>query len=453
MNVNESQNGLSGATIMITVDNAPAAYEPRTPWSGILAIEGTPTDDGRVLLGGEIGYRDLPIPLRAQFEDTGGHDGAKVVGSIDGIMWIDADEFDEEGFTVGDVREGAVVIWATGTFDGSDDAQEAQRMIENGAGVSIDLPPDKVVFLDPDTLDEIPDEDVSIEDLMEGRLLTGIGGDIAAATIVAIPAFRQAEVQPDEALIAAAKMDAAQPILFSHTLRVQEMNAPVAITAAAAAPLHPPRAWFDDPKLRKLTPLTITDDGRVLGHLADWSGCHTGFTDVCVPPFRSVSNYAYFNVGELETADGGLVPVGKIMFSMDGAKHAPLNPGMTAADVSKHYDDATKVGAFVRAGADRFGTWLAGTLRPGLTDEEIQHLRSHPPSGDWRPIPGKPGSELVAAFSVAVPGFPIPRSVIASGADGLVIITGPLSVEPGEKAILRRTEMLRRRLSELREAI
>jgi hypothetical protein len=248
-------------------------------------------------------------------------------------------------------------------------------------------------------------------------------------------------------------MDAAQPILFSHTLRVQEMNAPVAITAAAAAPLHPPRAWFDDPKLRKLTPLTITDDGRVLGHLADWSGCHTGFTDVCVPPFRSVSNYAYFNVGELETADGGLVPVGKIMFSMDGAKHAPLNPGMTAADVSKHYDDATKVGAFVRAGADRFGTWLAGTLRPGLTDEEIQHLRSHPPSGDWRPIPGKPGSELVAAFSVAVPGFPIPRSVIASGADGLVIITGPLSVEPGEKAILRRTEMLRRRLSELREAI
>lgn len=213
---------------------------------------------------------------------------------------------------------------------------------------------------------------------------------------------------------------------------------------AAAAPLKPPRGWFDDPELHELTPVTITREGRIYGHLADWSGCHTGFSRICVPPFRSPSQYAYFNTGEIETAEGDLVPCGKLMFSMTGGKHASVSPGMSLQDVIGHYDNATRVGGFVRAGSDRLGTWLAGALRPNLTEEEIQHLRSHPPSGDWRPIPGK-GTELIAAFSVPVPGFPIPRALVASAADGLTLISGPLSVPP-----MSRLEIVERRRS-LRE--
>ena len=66
------------------------------------------------------------------------------------------------------------------------------------------------------------------------------------------------------------------------------------------------------------------------------------------------------------------------------------------------------------------GAWLAGALRPGLNDIEVQHLRTHPPSGDWRPVKGGP-SELVAAFSVPIPGFPIARgrALVASKVLGL----------------------------------
>jgi len=215
-----------------------------------------------------------------------------------------------------------------------------------------------------------------------------------------------------------------------------------------AAPLKPDPSWFADPKLKKLTPLTITPEGRVFGHLADWDGCHTGFSNVCVPPFRSETAYAYFNTGEIECEDGSLVAVGKLMFSMEGGKHA--DTWLNAQDASQHYDDSTKVGAFVRAGTDRYGTWLAGALRPGLTDEEVQHLRSHPPSGDWRPIPGK-GTELVAAFCVAVGGFPIPRAMVASGEYGeLTIISAPLDLELGPHAVRRRFEVLKKKRKSMR---
>jgi hypothetical protein len=127
---------------------------------------------------------------------------------------------------------------------------------------------------------------------------------------------------------------------------------------------------------------------------------------------------------------------------MDGGKHAEADPSLSYLDVQRHYDDATKVGGFVRAGADRFGTWLAGTLRPGLSDLEIQHLRLHPPSGDWRPVRGS--TELVAAFAVAVPGYPIPRqlSLVASArGDITAIITAPLEIEESESTIRRRKRL------------
>ena len=106
--------------------------------------------------------------------------------------------------------------------------------------------------------------------------------------------------------------------------------------------MKPPADWFNNPNLTKLTPLTITKEGRIYGHLADWDGCHTGFSSICVPPFRSSSNYAYFNIAPVETADGELIKTGKLMFSRDGVGHAPTEQWTTAEDASKHYDDATK---------------------------------------------------------------------------------------------------------------
>jgi hypothetical protein len=405
-------------------------------WEGILAIEGSPTSDRRYLLPGEMDHRDLPVPLMVQTVNEDGHTGAETAGRIEKITVIPVSDFHEDGFDVSGLRPEASVIWGEGTFDTSPFASEAERMIENGAGVSIDPTVDRWALIDPETFEEVPEEDVSMEDVLMGNYLQGFGGKIAGATIVTIPAFEEASIRVSDGKVLVAS---------GYGLRLKQTVALV----ASAAPLKPPRSWFDPPTFMRLTPLTITKEGRVFGHLCDWDGCHTGFGNVCVPPFRSHSNFAYFNVGEIETAEGDMVPVGKLMFSRTDTGHADTNHRLSVDDVRQHYDDATRVGGYVRAGEDRFGTYLVGCLRHDLSDEDIQHIRLNPPSGDWRPIPGK-GSELVAAFSVPVPGFPIPRSLVACGNEGdLTIITGPLNVQLGARARRRRHMMLRERLAAL----
>lgn len=434
------------------VSNGPVA-EPEAPtsgekpWSGILAVVGSPTSDKRYLLPDEIGFRDLPIPLQVQTVTAEGHDGAATAGRIDMIELVPLSEFDAaDDYNLDGVDPNAIIVFGSGMLDGSEAAAEAERLIKNGAGISIDLPPDRMALIDPETFEEVDPADADMTDVLSGKYLTGVGGKIAAATIVTIPAFEEAEIglaEEDSVLVASA-----------HGLSVgfHEDEFAEALIAAAEFAKPDPES-FSDPKLKKLTALTITDvqpDGyrHVYGHLADWDGCHTGFSNVCVPPFRSQTDYKYFNTGEIECADGSMVAVGKLMFSMDGGKHASTS--LSAVEASKHYDDSTKVGAFVRAGTDRYGTWLAGVLRPGLSDIEIQHLRSHPPSGDWRPIPGK-GTELVAAFAVAVGGFPIPRAMVASGEHGeLTIITAPLDLELGPHAVRRRFEVLKRKRKSMR---
>lgn len=444
-----------------TSSEEPTAGEK--PWSGILAVIGSPTSDKRFLIPDEIGHRDLPIPLQVQTVTAEGHDGSATAGRIDMVEMVPLSEFDaRDDYNLDGVHEDAIIVFASGMLDGSEAALEAERLIKNGAGISIDLPPERMALIDPDTFEEVDPDGVDMMDVLGGKYLTGIGGKIAAATIVTIPAFEEAEIglEEDSVLVASAH---GMSVGFG-SLQIGEATDEERVgielkegewgTLLAAADFAKPDPdAFDDPRLKKLTALTITDvqpDGyrHVYGHLADWDGCHAGFSNVCVPPFRSQTDYAYFNTGEIECADGKLVAVGKLMFSMDGGKHA--DTFLNAAEASKHYDDSTKVGAFVRAGTDAYGTWLAGVVRPGLSDIEVQHLRSHPPSGDWRPIPGK-GTELVAAFCVAVGGFPIPRAMVASGEHGeLTIITAPLDLDLGPHAVRRRFEVLKRRRRKMR---
>jgi len=407
-----SASALADATVTVTVGESQLAES--TSWEGVLGLEGQPTEDGRYVPPGETSERDLPIPLLVQTQTAEGHDGAAVCGRIESVTRIPAAEFERgDDFDLGELRDAAVVIWGEGVLDGSENAQEAERMIENGAGVSMDGLRSTGKLYDADSLEEIDEEKLDLSEILEGLFsgayLRALGGKIAGATIVSIPAFEAARVG----------------LTAGGQIRIVRRIGLV----ASAAPVKPPVEWFADPRLAGLTPLTITPEGRIYGHLADWNGCHTGFERVCVPPFRSASNFGYFNTGEIETDSGELVPCGKLMFCRNGGKHAPVTASVSWQEVVQHYDDATKVGGFVRAGSDRFGTWLAGAMRHDLTDVEIQHLRTHPPSGDWRPIPGK-GTELVAAFAVPIPGFPISRALVASGADGLTLISGPLVLPP-----------------------
>lgn len=445
-------NAIANATFTFASTTAEREEDDgRERWEGILGLEGSPTSDRRYLIPGEIRERELPLPFHVQIVTNEGHDGSECAGRIEGVEHIPLSEFArrDEFPALEDVREEAVVIWATGSLDGSPASEEAKRLIENGAGVSLDLPHDRVALFNGDTFEEIKEE-ISLEEFIDGNYLQGLGGAIGGATIVSVAAFEETRVRmvDGHALVASAYGFKLMKPTFEQALnKIEGEMGSLVASGKLAAPIKPPREWFDDPKFRELTPLKISKDGRVSGHLADWDGCHIGFEGICVPPFRSSTNYAYFNTGEIETANGDLIPCGKIMFCRDGNGHAGLE--LSLEEAASYYDDATKVGAFVRAGSDRFGTWLAGTLRADLDDLEIQHLRTHPPSGDWRPLIGQRITELIAAFAVPIGGFPLRRAMVAS-ANGEIsaIITAPLIIESdalGKKRRQRKWKMARDR--------
>jgi len=425
-----SQSSDEGSTLsLMTVveqDELAVAAEdqvdaPAAIWEGLLAKEGEPTSDRRYLMPGGIDHRELPLSLMVMTVTDDGHKGAQLGGKITEIWRVERED-------------GVTEIWGRGPFDSSAFGQEAARLVaeEFLTGVSIDLAVSEVLTLDPETFEPVDQESLGLEELLAADFITGVKGSIMGATLVPFAAFEDTRVT----VVTASAGRVIEGVYAEQAEAFKTL-------LAAAGPVKPPKAWFEDPMLSELTPLTITKDGRVYGHLADWDGCHTGFQGVCVPPFRSYTNYAYFNVGEIETAEGNLYPCGKLMFCMDGNGHASTEESWGVEEVQRYYDDSTKVGAFVRAGADRFGTWLAGALRPGLNDLEVQHLRTHPPSGDWRSVKSGP-TELVAAFCVPIPGFPISRGralVASAGGDITAIITAPLAIDVNEAGYKRKRRL------------
>jgi hypothetical protein len=179
--------------------------------------------------------------------------------------------------------------------------------------------------------------------------------------------------------------------------------------------------WFLDPKFNGPTPITVTEDGRIYGHLAVWGTCHIGIPGTCVTAPASPTGYAYYRTGTVMT-NAGAVPVGQI--TMDTG-HAGLSDGAAAA--SSHYDHTGTVVADVAAGEDEHGIWVAGAVRDYLSAEKVAALRAGVLSGDWRSIGGN--LELVAALVVNVPGFPVPRvGIAASGAEQTTLVAAGLVV-------------------------
>jgi hypothetical protein len=172
-------------------------------------------------------------------------------------------------------------------------------------------------------------------------------------------------------------------------------------TTGDGYPLEPPAAWFEDPKLTKKTKLTVTDEGRVYGHLAAWNECHRDVTmRECVMAPKSEQQYAPFHLGAVYTAEGDLIEVGKIV---QDTRHAHIGLGYAAAAL--HYDNTGDEIAVVRAGEDQFGIYVAGAVVPEATRKKVAKLRRSPLSGDWRRENGS--LELTAALAVNAPAFPV----------------------------------------------
>lgn len=382
---------------------------PDGRWEGIIAREGEMTGDGRMIEDGALRWDDLPIPLRVAFKDVGGHDGAEVCGRIETV----------------ERREGGD-IYATGTFDlGSAAGAEAFRQVSGqmSNGVSIDT--DDVAFRVMEredanspgaSSDDAPDEGGRVRVMQvapDDSVMVIESARLRAATLVAVPAFATARVYASGQAPRASETPERDENGDSEEKMARSADAdPLSRDSltAAAIPTAPPEAWFKDPGLTGPTALVVEDDGRVYGHIAAWGTCHIGQVGKCVEPPASPSNYAYFRTGALKTAEGTSVAVGHLTM---GTGHA--GPRDSANAAAEHYDNTGTVFADVAAGEDAYGIWVAGSLRPGITSEQVRVARSAPISGDWRTIRGS--LELVGALAVNVPGFPVPRpqGLLASG--------------------------------------
>ena len=198
-----------------------------------------------------------------------------------------------------------------------------------------------------------------------------------------------------------------------------------AVSLVAAGGPKAPAAWFENPNLAEVTHLTVTDEGRVFGHLAEWTTCHIGYPGVCVTAPHSETGYAYYASGSVLLDDGGMARTGVISL---GEGHADHRLGVRGA--IHHYDATSAAVADVSVGEDEWGIWCAGWIRPGTTDEQVIALRASDVSGDWREVGGR--QEMVAALAVNVAGLPTVRvedgvqvALVAAG-----MVTKPTDTDP-----------------------
>lgn len=400
------------------------------PWEGPLAVEGIVTGDGREFAPDALTWADLPVPLRWNKEDSHGGEARTIavnVGRIDKI-WRDGNK-----------------VMGAGVLDLSDeDGRRVHAKIEGKflRGVSIDadsIADADVEFVWPEDVNA-GTEEAGEDDLFEmlfaqPEKVIYHGGRIRAATLVDIPAFAEAYIALlDEA---GAVVAGGRPVTEAELveLRAQEMGAagtrpagrePLHAVTAGAELWRPPAEWFADPKLSLATPITVTDDGRIYGHAAQWGSCHIGQEGVCVQPPHEDA-HPYYRTGEVACDDGTRMAVGQITV---GTGHAPLHLG--ASPAAEHYDNTGAAVADVAVGNDAHGIWVAGCVRPGADPAKVYELQAAGQvSGDWRRIGGQ--LRLVGLLAVNVPGFPVPkmRARVASGEPQALVAAGRPTVAWG----------------------
>lgn len=348
--------------------------------------EGIESGDGRKFDAGAISIRELPLPFLWQIKTGEGHSGSVVVGTITKMERV------ENG--IGN---------AYGHFDTGEYGKEAERLVRGGfiRGVSADL-----------DMFEAKEQENAAEDDADGKVGAGkmkiTKARVMAVTLVPKPAYQECKVELVDKMGREQEEEVIQDGVYVEGVNPLDASALIACgMVAGAIPVTPPKEWFNNPGLKKPTALTVTDDGKVFGHIAAWHVDHIGMAFGTRPP-RSKSNYAFFHTGVVRTEEGADMPVGQLTLA---GGHAGLEA--SASEAVRHYDDTASAVADVHAGEDAYGIWVSGALRPGTTPEQIRALRASAPSGDWRPIKG--ALELVAVCQVNVPGFPIARARVASG--------------------------------------
>ena len=379
------------------------------PWNtagGFMLLD-TPTGDGRTFAASGfrqrppgVSVRETPFPLMANLETTWGHDGARIVGRVD---------------TMDATGSATAPPQATGIVDATEDGTEDEvgRLVAhhlaqgNLRGISADLGiyESEMTFIEDD------------EGFIESMEFVATMFDVMGITITPFPGFAACALALDLAGVAEPVVedppadDEGDDLEASGRPEIRFIRPPApADLRAAGGPIAPPRSAFDDPQFDRLTPITVSDDGtRIYGHLAPWptggedhTGCHIGYSDVCVCAEPSQVGYAYFLTGDMLCDDGSRLPVGTL--TLRGGHGG----GLTIEEINRHYDDTDSAVAYLNVGDDQFGTWCSGVVRAGISEEDLQALRCSSVSVHEREIGGS--LELVRVCCVNTPGLPVLRA-------------------------------------------
>lgn len=466
---------------------------PPVMWHGVIALEDTYTGDRRFFRGGAIRTQPLPLPIRFQREDWGSHTGAVVVANAeaarrydkqirawgtfaDGTLTPEVDEFVGlmatrmiRGISI----DGDDVLDSQFTLE-LDDAANAYEMYDSlrlrgatgcaipafdGAEVYLGPPPPEWLLEgEPLSVEQNvpsrtrPIDDISDEELEAMLAASRVPENLAEYWTVGEGAAKIRWGAPGDfnrcreqlaKYVSPGQLSGMCANLHHRALgvwpgREASLQTPY-LLAAGVAQIYAStteedwkftRDQFMPRELDELTPVTIDDDGNVFGHLAGWQTCHQAFSDVCVTPPRSQHGYTLFHTGAVRLTDGSDLPVGKLTV---GAGHADPN-GLGVRGATAHYDNSATAVAVVRAAEDKHGIQVSGRIIPGTPVEKIEELRRSPISGDWRSYRGN--LELVAGLGVNSPGFPIPRTMVASVEGHQVALVAAGYVPPKDNEVI-----------------
>lgn len=555
-----------------------------TTWRGMLAPLDTSTGDGRRFLSSGVTNRPLPLPLKWQRSDQPGHDDSVTIGSLEQITYgsvadaIAAGLTDQQRCDTAGLDPTALGVWGTGQLFAPDpqvmprlaeDIAEATLLLSQGViGPSVDAGACEAALVEVGSDKPLTDSDLEAlfwsDSTDEGEtpelemLFTEY--QIAAATLVSIPAFAQCRpfelMTPDMALTAAvrsegwadmplaaqdapwdevaankrlaeacgigsdtpdwgkyataflyvddsadketkgayefqivdldgdtweiypravfavadvlqggrggttipqADQDSMKDVVGGIYERMEKefddpaIEAPwehtdaaliAALSAPAVASYDP--AWFVDPQLSTITPLTVTDDGRVFGHVASHDVCHVGIRDTCTTAPVSDRDYEPFHRYTVEVDGGGMVQVGRITTgrgefactcpSCRGSNDDHACGRLTAGATIAHHDQLATV-AWVRAGEDTANNaiWVAGVLSSCAAPADVEVLSRGKVSGDWRSLGGQLELVEVLSLSREKPGFPLPR--VRSDAGQPMALTAAGTIRSAEHAV------------------
>ena len=409
----------------------------------VAIIEGLPTDDNRAIAPQATEWINAPwalMGLATATHDPSGYDPndpAVICG------WI------KEFQRVPGPKAGTFVLEGTGNFLTNDDGLYFADLLEQAGRMPVSA--DLMIMAQEVDATEVNEYGEPIN-----ALTTATKARIEAVTILPFgPAFsdcyivlgannKPAEI-PQATEPTTAMAASAQHWMVSGECEPCDQGFDV-LTASGAGPLRPPSSWFTDPKFAKGdgrlvsmigkdktghmrvhegVPLTVTDEGEVYGHIAQWGICHIGLRGECVVAPHSKTDYAFFKRGQhVITAEGEKVRVGVLTVDTN---HASLAYG--AGRTIDHYDHSGLQVANVAVGEDAYGIWVHGSIRPDATDEQISKLRASSQSGDWR------DGELVASLTVNCPGLPQAvfaasgeqTALVAAGALGIHVLRDPQS--------------------------